>query len=45
MKYSDRSDILNEDIIACYPRRIEKSKDYEVWKSPYVKKILFMKIV
>ncbi|MCR0155784.1 hypothetical protein MKC74_06690 [[Clostridium] innocuum] len=37
MKFSDGTDMQNEDIIACYPRRIEKSKDYEVWQFPYVK--------
>lgn len=36
LKYSDGDMITNEDLVACYPRRIKKIKSYEVWQFPYV---------
>ena len=36
MKYSDETMLTNEDLVACYPRRIEKNKSYEIWQFPYV---------
>lgn len=37
MNYTDRSKLTNEDLVACYPRRIEMAKSYELWQFPYVK--------
>lgn len=37
MKYIDDSELNNEDLVACYPRRIEMQKNYELWQFPYVK--------
>ncbi|MDO5047455.1 MAG: hypothetical protein Q4D88_02780 [Anaerococcus sp.] len=36
MKYSDETILTNEDLVACYPRRIEKNSSYEIWQFPYV---------
>lgn len=36
LKYSDKTKLTNEDLVACYPRRIEKNKNYEIWQFPYV---------
>ena len=37
MKYIDNSKLNNEDLVACYPRRIEIKKNYELWQFPYIK--------
>ena len=37
MNYTDHSKLTNEDLVACYPRRIEMAKSYELWQFPYVK--------
>lgn len=37
MKYSDGSEIMEEDLVASYPRRIVKDLNYEIWQHPYVK--------
>lgn len=37
LKYSDGTILTNEDLVACYPRRIEKKENYEIWQFPYVK--------
>ena len=29
--------ITNEDLVACYPRRLKRIKAYEIWQFPYVK--------
>lgn len=36
MKFKDLSEMKDQDLIACYPRRIEKGDSYELWKFPYV---------
>lgn len=33
--------MTNEDIIAYYPRRIERGAHYEIWQFPYVKDGVF----
>ncbi|MDO5036821.1 MAG: hypothetical protein Q4E37_00800 [Tissierellia bacterium] len=37
MKYLDGTLLTNEDLLASYPRRIEKNENYEIWQFPYVK--------
>ncbi len=37
MNYANHSTLTNEDLVACYPRRIEKAESYELWQFPYVK--------
>lgn len=38
---ADHSIMTNEDFVICYPRRIEKGYDYEVWQYPYVRDGVF----
>lgn len=37
MEYTDKTRLTNEDLVACYPRRIGMGQDYELWQFPYVK--------
>ena len=37
MKYEDGTILEESDLIALYPRRIEKKENYEVWQHPYTK--------
>lgn len=41
MRNADNSIITNEDLIICYPRRIEKGSNYEVGQYPYIKDGVF----
>lgn len=38
MQYAgDRTPLTNEDLIACYPRRLQIETGYELWQFPYVR--------
>lgn len=41
MKNSDNVIMTNDDIMICYPRRIEKNQNYEVWQFGYIRDDVF----
>lgn len=37
MEYWNGVKLKNDDLVACYPRRIQVGKYYEIWQFPYVR--------